>query len=355
MTSTPVTAIDHWISGARVPGTSGRTAPVHDPATGQQTGEVALASAGEIDEALKTAVAAAREWRASSLSKRAAVLFAFRELLHARTDELAAIVTAEHGKVLSDAVGEIARGLENVEFATGVPQLLKGGFSEQVSIGVDVYSIRQPLGVVAGITPFNFPVMVPLWMCANAIACGNAFILKPSEKDPSASLFLAQMWKDAGLPDGVFTVVQGDKEAVDALLTHPDVAAVSFVGSTPIARHVYERGAAAGKRVQALGGAKNHMVVLPDADLDAAADAAVSAGYGSAGERCMAISVVLAVESVADALVAKIAERIPSIKVGPGTEPDAEMGPLITGEHRDRVRGYVAGAADAGATVVVDG
>jgi malonate-semialdehyde dehydrogenase (acetylating)/methylmalonate-semialdehyde dehydrogenase len=355
MTTLAVTAIDHWISGSRVPGASGRTAPVHDPATGRQTGEVPLASAAEVDAAVKTAAAAARDWRTTSLSRRAAVLFAFRELLHTRTDELAAIVTAEHGKVLSDAVGEIARGLENVEFATGVPQLLKGGFSEQAATGVDVYSIRQPLGVVAGVTPFNFPVMVPLWMCANAIACGNAFVLKPSEKDPSAALFLAQLWKEAGLPDGVFTVVHGDKEAVDAILAHEDVAAVSFVGSTPIARYIYETGTAAGKRVQALGGAKNHMLVLPDADVDMAADAAVSAAYGAAGERCMAISVAVAVGDVGDSLVDAIAARLPKLRVGDGMDPDSEMGPLITREHRDKVAGYIASGASSGAAVVVDG
>ena len=283
------------------------------------------------------------------------MLFAFRELLHTRTDELAAIVTAEHGKVLSDAVGEIARGLENVEFATGVPQLLKGGFSEQAASGVDVYSIRQPLGVVAGVTPFNFPVMVPLWMCANAIACGNSFVLKPSEKDPSAALFLAELWKEAGLPDGVFTVVHGDKEAVDALLDHDDVAAVSFVGSTPIARYIYERGTANGKRVQALGGAKNHALVLPDADIDMAADAIVSAAYGAAGERCMALSVAVAVGDVGDDLVSAISTRLPKLTVGPGAAEGTDMGPLITREHRDKVAGYVAAGAEAGATVVVDG
>ncbi|MGN6131321.1 MAG: CoA-acylating methylmalonate-semialdehyde dehydrogenase, partial [Nocardioidaceae bacterium] len=298
---------------------------------------------------------AAQDWRNASLSKRASVLFAFRELLHQHADELAAIVTAEHGKVLADAAGEVARGLENVEFATGVPHLLKGGFSEQASTGVDVYSIRQPLGVVAGITPFNFPVMVPLWMCANAIACGNAFVLKPSEKDPSASLFLAKLWQQAGLPDGVFTVVQGDKEAVDTLLEHPDVAAVSFVGSTPIARSIYRTGTANGKRVQALGGAKNHMVVLPDADVDMAADAAVSAAYGAAGERCMAISVTVAVGDVADPLVDAIAARLPKLTVGNGAEPGTDMGPLITAEHRDRVAGYIAAGEQAGARVVVDG
>ena len=347
--------IGHWIDGRRTPGTSGRTAPVFNPASGEQTGDVALASAGEVGGAVASAVAAARSWRSASLSRRAAVLFAFRELLHAHADELAALVTAEHGKVLADAAGEVARGLENVEFATGVPQLLKGGYSEQAATGVDVYSIRQPLGVVAGITPFNFPAMVPLWMCANAIACGNAFVLKPSEKDPSASLRLAELWQEAGLPDGVFTVLQGDKEAVDALLTHPDIAAVSFVGSTPIARYVYETGTAVGKRVQALGGAKNHMVVLPDADLDLAADAAVSAAYGAAGERCMAVSVTVAVGDVGDRLVEAIASRLPKVRVGAGTDPDSEMGPLISAAHRDRVAGYIDAGASSGASVVVDG
>jgi malonate-semialdehyde dehydrogenase (acetylating)/methylmalonate-semialdehyde dehydrogenase len=283
------------------------------------------------------------------------VLFAFRELLAANADELAKIVTSEHGKVIADAAGEVARGLENVEFACGVPQLTKGGFSEQASTGVDVYSIRQPLGVVAGITPFNFPVMVPLWMAANAIACGNAFVLKPSEKDPSAALFLAELWKQAGLPAGVFTVVQGDKEAVDTLLAHEDIAAVSFVGSTPIARYIYETGTKHGKRVQALGGAKNHMLVLPDADLDLAADAAVSAAYGAAGERCMAISVAVAVGDVGDKLVEAIAARIPKLRVGDGSDPDSEMGPLITAEHRDKVAGYIAAGEQSGAKVVVDG
>ena len=283
------------------------------------------------------------------------MLFAFRELLHANTDELAAIVTAEHGKVLSDAHGEIARALENVEFAAGVPQLLKGGYSEQASSGVDVYSIRQPLGVVAGITPFNFPAMVPLWMAANAIACGNAFVLKPSEKDPSAAVWLAEAWQEAGLPDGVFTVLQGDREAVDGLLTHPEVAAVSFVGSTPIAKHIYETGTAHGKRVQALGGAKNHMVVLPDADIDLAADAAVSAAYGAAGERCMSISVAVAVGDAGDRLVDAVAARLPKLRIGDGAEADTDMGPLITAEHRDRVAGYIAAGAESGAQVVVDG
>jgi malonate-semialdehyde dehydrogenase (acetylating)/methylmalonate-semialdehyde dehydrogenase len=278
-----------------------------------------------------------------------------RELVDANRKEIAAVVSSEHGKVLSDALGEVARGLENIEFACGIPAMLKGGYTEQASTGVDVYSIRQPLGVVAGITPFNFPAMVPMWMFANAIACGNTFVLKPSEKDPSASMLIADLLAQAGLPAGVFNVVHGDKVAVDALLEHPDVAAVSFVGSTPIARYIYESGTKAGKRVQALGGAKNHMLVLPDADLDMAADAAINAGFGSAGERCMAISVVLAMDSVADELVAKIAERIPGIKMGPGDEPGNDMGPLISGEHRDKVAAYVGGAADEGATVVVDG
>ncbi|MBV9486751.1 MAG: CoA-acylating methylmalonate-semialdehyde dehydrogenase [Frankiaceae bacterium] len=350
----PIT-ITHWVDGKAVASESGRTSPVFNPATGEQTGTVGLADLGEVDTAVATAAVAAKEWRRASLSRRAAVLFAFRELLHRRETELAAIVTAEHGKVLADALGEIARGLENVEFATGVPSLMKGGFSEQAATDVDVYSIRQPLGVVAGITPFNFPVMVPLWMCANAIATGNSFILKPSEKDPSASLFLAQLWKDAGLPDGVFNVVQGDKVAVDAILAHPDIAAVSFVGSTPIARYIYETGTANGKRVQALGGAKNHMLVLPDADVDMAADAAVSAAYGAAGERCMAISVAVAVGDVGDRLVDAIAARLPKLKIGNGAEPDVDMGPLITAEHRDRVAGYIGAGAAAGATVVVDG
>ncbi len=347
--------ISHWVDGRATAGGSGRTSPVYNPATGQQTAEVDLAGAAEVGQAIASATTAAKEWRHSSLSRRAAVLFAFRELLHEHTDELAAIVTSEHGKVLSDAAGEIMRGLENVEFATGVPHLLKGGYSEQAGTGVDVYSIRQPLGVVAGITPFNFPVMVPLWMCANAIACGNAFVLKPSEKDPSAALFLAQLWKEAGLPDGVFTVIQGDKEAVDVLLTHPDVAAVSFVGSTPIARYIYETGTAHGKRVQALGGAKNHALVLPDADLDLAADAVVSAAYGAAGERCMALSVAVAVGDVGDRLVDAVAARLPKLRIGDGAHPDTDMGPLITAAHRDRVAGYVDAGTASGATVVVDG
>ena len=347
--------IPHWIEGKRVFGRSGRTSPVYNPATGEQVSDVTLASSEEVELAVASAVQAARQWRQSSLARRSSVLFAFRELLHSHRDDLAALITAEHGKVLSDAHGEIARGLENVEFAAGVPQLLKGGFSEQAATGVDVYSIRQPLGVVAGVTPFNFPVMVPLWMCANAIATGNSFVLKPSEKDPSASLLLAELWQQAGLPDGVFTVLQGDSSAVQALLQHPDVAAISFVGSTPVARHIYQTGTANGKRVQALGGAKNHMLVLPDADVDLAADAAVSAAYGSAGERCMAVSVAVAVGSARKPLVDAIATRIEKLRVGAGTDPDSDLGPLITDEHRRRVAGYIEAGASAGATVVVDG
>jgi malonate-semialdehyde dehydrogenase (acetylating)/methylmalonate-semialdehyde dehydrogenase len=347
--------ISHWIDGKVVLGTSGRSGVVFNPATGEQASAVDLASAAEVSAAIAVAKAAFPAWRATNLSRRAEVMFHMRELISANRKEIASLLSAEHGKVLSDALGEVARGLENVEFACGIPNLMKGGYSEQASSGVDVYSIKQPLGVVAGITPFNFPARVPMWMFANALACGNTFVLKPSEKDPSASMFLAELLKQAGLPDGVFNVVNGDKEAVDTLLRHPDIAAISFVGSTPIAKYIYETGTRNGKRVQALGGAKNHMLVLPDADLDMAADAAVSAAYGSAGERCMAISVVLAVDSVADALIERIKARIPDIKVGPASEAGNEMGPLITGEHRDKVAGYVAGAAEEGATVVVDG
>src|SRR3954451_14230034 len=337
-----VNRINHWIDGAVVAGTSGRTSPVFNPATGLQSGEVELASSAEVATAVASAKAAAQEWRSSSLSRRSAVLFAFRELLHDGADELAKIVTAEHGKVLSDAHGEIARALENVEFACGVPQLLKGGFSEQAATGVDVYSIRQPLGVVAGITPFNFPTMVPLWMAANAIACGNAFVLKPSEKDPSASLWLAQAWKKAGLPDGVFTVVNGDKEAVDALLTHPDVAAVSFVGSTPIARYIYETGTSHGTRVQALGGFKNHAIIMPDADIDMAVGALMGAAYGSAGERCMAISVAVPVgEATANRLIEKLVPKIEPLKVGPPIDRSSYMWPLVTSQHLAKVKGYI--------------
>ncbi|MGA0931968.1 MAG: CoA-acylating methylmalonate-semialdehyde dehydrogenase [Candidatus Nanopelagicales bacterium] len=347
--------IDHWINGQRVAGASGNSGPVFNPATGQQQGMVALASVAEVDQAVATAKEAFASWRSSSLSKRAEVLFKFHQIVVSRRDEIANLVSQEHGKVPSDAAGELARGIENIEFACGIPQMLKGSYSEQVSSGVDVYSLRQPLGVVAGITPFNFPAMVPMWMFANAIATGNTFILKPSEKDPSVSLLIGEMLKEAGLPDGVFNVVNGDKVAVDRILEHPDIQAVSFVGSTPIAKYIYSTGTANGKRVQALGGAKNHMVVLPDADIDMAADAAVSAGFGSAGERCMAISVVVAVGGVGDKLVDAIAARMPKVKVGPGTDPDAEMGPLITAEHRDKVASYLAGAPGEGAQVVVDG
>ena len=347
--------MQHWIDGHLVAGASGRSGPVFDPATGRVARTVDLASAEEVDAAVAAAVVAARGWRTASLSRRSAVLFAFRELLVSHADELAALITAEQGKTLADAAGELARGLENVEFACGVPQLLKGGYSEQAAGGVDVYSIRQPLGVVAGITPFNFPAMVPLWMCANAIACGNAFVLKPSEKDPSASLLLARLWQEAGLPDGVFNVVQGDRAAVERLLDHPDVAAVSFVGSTPIARAIHARATASGKRVQALGGAKNHMVVLPDADIDVAADAAVSAAYGAAGERCMAVSVAVAVGAAADPLVEAIATRLPGLRIGPGSDKESDIGPLVTAEHRDRVAGYIEAGSREGARVVVDG
>ena len=347
--------ISHWIGGGLMPATSGRSGPVFNPATGKQTAEVGFADVADVDEAVAEALDAATAWGDTSLSRRTQVLFAFRELVVARQEELAAIITAEHGKVLSDAAGEVARGLECVEFACGLAHLLKGGYSDSASTGIDVHTVRRPLGVTAGITPFNFPVMVPLWMCPNAIATGNAFVLKPSEKDPSASMLLAELWAEAGLPDGVFSVVHGDKVAVDRILGHPDISAVSFVGSTPIARYVYETGTAAGKRVQALGGAKNHMVVLPDADVDLAADAAVSAAYGSAGERCMAVSVLVPVGDIAEPLVAAIAERTASLVIGDGTDPSSEMGPLITGAHRDKVASYVAGAAHEGATVVVDG
>ena len=325
-----------------------------DPARGVATKRVGLADADLVDRAVRSAAAAFPAWRDTSIARRQAVLFRFRELLAGRKDELARIITAEHGKVLSDAAGEIQRGLEVVELATGFPHLVKGEFSENVSTGIDVYSFKQPLGVVGIVSPFNFPAMVPMWFFPVAIAAGNAVVLKPSEKDPSAAVWMAELWQEAGLPDGIFTVVHGDRAAVDGLLAHPDVASISFVGSTPVARHVYETAARHGKRVQALGGAKNHMLVLPDADLDLAADQAVNAGFGSAGERCMAISVVLAVEPVADELVAKVRERIEGLRVGDGTRgPD--MGPLVTGEHRDRVASYIDVAAADGAKVVVDG
>ncbi|WP_158847074.1 CoA-acylating methylmalonate-semialdehyde dehydrogenase [Saccharothrix deserti] len=347
--------IPHWIDGARTTGVSTRTSDVFNPATGAVASQVTLAEEADVNLAVASAVKAAEAWGESSLSTRSRVLFKFRELVDRHKDELAAIITSEHGKVLSDAAGEVQRGLEVVEFACGIPHLLKGEHSEQVSRGVDAYSVRQPLGVVAGITPFNFPVMVPMWMFPVAIAAGNAFVLKPSERDPSAAVRLAELFQEAGLPDGVLNVLHGDAVAVNALLDHQDVAAVSFVGSTPIARHVYARGTAAGKRVQALGGAKNHMVVLPDADLDVAADAAVSAGYGSAGERCMAISVVVAVGDAGDELVEKIADRTRRLVTLPGTDPEAQMGPLVTGVHRDRVKSYVDAGVGEGAVLVVDG
>jgi malonate-semialdehyde dehydrogenase (acetylating) / methylmalonate-semialdehyde dehydrogenase len=347
--------VNHWIDGARVAGTSGRSGPVYNPATGKVAREVDFASVEEVDAAVATAKSAFAAWRATSISRRTEILFRIRNLVEQHREEIAAHLTREHGKVRTDALGEVARGLENLEFATGIPHLLKGGFSEQVSSGIDVYQIRQPLGVVAGITPFNFPAMVPMWMFANAIACGNTFVLKPSEKDPSASVYLGELLKEAGLPDGVFNVVHGDRVAVDRILEHPDIAAVSFVGSTPVARHIYETGTANGKRVQALGGAKNHMIVLPDADIEMAADAAVSAAYGSAGERCMAISVVVAVGDVADPLVDAIEERLPKITVGPGNEEGSEMGPLITKEHRDKVASYLDSGVSQGATLRADG
>jgi len=342
--------INHWIGGRSVAGTSGRKGPVFNPALGRQSGEVDFATVEEVDAAVQAAKAAFVTWREVSLAKRAEIFFRIRELVHERRDEMARILTSEHGKVLSDATGEVTRGLEVIEFCCGLPTLLKSEFSEQASTGIDVYSIRQPLGVVAGITPFNFPAMVPMWMWAPAIACGNTFVLKPSEKDPSASIWTAELLKEAGVPDGVFNVVHGDKVAVDAVLEHPDIAAVSFVGSTPIARYVYEKATAAGKRCQALGGAKNHMIVLPDADIDMAADAAVSAAYGSAGERCMAVSMLVAVGAVADPLIDAIKERIPKVKVGDGMDPASEMGPLITREHREKVASYL----DEG-KVLVDG
>ncbi|WP_173081658.1 CoA-acylating methylmalonate-semialdehyde dehydrogenase [Phytohabitans rumicis] len=344
--------VKHFIGGAFVDGSGDRRLPVYDPATGETQAEVVAATDEEVRAAVRAALDAQPGWRAASLSRRAEVMFRFRDLVDANRKEIASLLSSEHGKTVADAGGEVARGLENIEFAAGAPHLLKGGYSEQAATGVDVYSIRQPLGVVAGITPFNFPAMVPMWMFCNALVAGNTFVLKPSEKDPSVSLLLADLLRRAGLPDGAFNVVQGDKSAVDALIADPDVRALSFVGSTPVARSIYEAGTRAGKRVQALGGAKNHMVVLPDADVAAAADAAVSAGFGSAGERCMAVSVVVAVGAAGDALVPAIASRLAKIRVGPASDPDAEMGPLITGAHRDRVAAYLA---TEGGQVVVDG
>jgi malonate-semialdehyde dehydrogenase (acetylating)/methylmalonate-semialdehyde dehydrogenase len=352
MSTLPV--VPHWINGAEVPGVSDRTAPVYDPALGEQTKVVPLANATEIEAAISAAKAAFPGWRDTSMAKRQRVIFNFRELLNNRKKELAAIVTAEHGKVLDDAEGEITRGLEVVEYATGFPQILKGEYSENVSTNVDVYSTRQPLGVVGIISPFNFPAMVPLWFFPVAIAAGNTVVLKPSEKDPSAANWLAALWKEAGLPDGVFNVLHGDKEAVDGLLNHEAVKSISFVGSTPIARYIYETAAKNGKQVQALGGAKNHMLVLPDADLDLTADAAVNAGFGSAGERCMAISVVVAVEPVADELIEKIKSRVATLRIGDGRR-GCDMGPLVTKQHRDKVASYIEIAEQDGASVVIDG
>lgn len=353
---TALPTIGHVIAGESDAGTdAGRLAPVYNPATGQQTAELVLAEAQLVDRAVSTAAEAQRAWRSTGLARRSQIMFTLRQILQERRGELAALITAEHGKVLADADGEITRGLENVDFCSGLMHHLKGEYAEQVAGGLDVHQVRQPLGVVACITPFNFPAMVPLWMITTAIAAGNAVILKPSERDPSAAVFLAQAFKDAGVPDGILNVVHGDKAAVDALLDHQGISAVSFVGSTPIAKYIYSRSAEQGKRVQALGGAKNHMVVMPDADLDSAADAAVSAAYGSAGERCMAVSVAVAVGDVADELVEKIRSRAQNLTVGDGTDAGSEMGPLITAEALQRVRGYVAGAAEEGADVVVDG
>src|SRR6195952_328890 len=346
--------VEHWINGKTASGDSKRTAPVFDPARGEIAREVRVGSAADVDTAVQAAKQAFAGWSGASWAKRQQVLFAFREILNARKGEVAAILTSEHGKVTSDALGEVARGLEVVEFACGIAHLAKGEYSENVSTGVDVYSLHQALGVVGIISPFNFPAMVPLWFFPIALAAGNTVVLKPSEKDPSASLWMAAALKEAGLPDGVFNVVNGDKESVDALLEHPDVASISFVGSTPIAKYIYETASRHGKRVQALGGAKNHMLVLPDADLDLVADSAVNAGFGSAGERCMAISVVVAVEPVADELIAKITERMSGLTVGDGTR-GCDMGPLITKEHRDKVRSYIELATADGAKVVVDG
>ena len=347
--------IEHWVGGATTPGSSGRTSPVFDPALGVQQAEVALASTADVDAAVATALSAYAEWSQTSLSRRTKVLFAFRELVNRHLEEIAGLITDEHGKVLTDAMGEVQRGLEVVEFACGIPTLLKGDYSDQVSTDVDTWSFREPLGVVAGITPFNFPAMVPMWMFPVAIACGNTFILKPSERDPSASMRLAELWQEAGLPDGVFNVVHGDKEAVDAILDSPDVAAVSFVGSTPIARYIHERGTATGKRVQALGGAKNHAVVLPDADPEVAADHLAAAAFGSAGERCMAISVAVAVGEAADRVVEAVSDRARAVKVGPGRDSASEMGPVVTREAQQRIEGLIGPGEAQGARLAVDG
>ncbi len=355
MTGTPDTVVEHFIGGERVAGASGRHAEVFNPATGEVARRVALATRAEVDAAVRAAANAFPGWAATTPLTRARIMFRFRDLLEQHTDALAQIITAEHGKVLSDARGEVVRGMEVAEFACGVPDLLKGEFTDQVGRGVDSFSFRQPLGVCAGITPFNFPVMVPLWMAPVALATGNCFILKPSERDPSASLILADLLRQAGLPDGVFNVVHGDKEAVDAILEHPEIAAISFVGSTPVAQYIQQTGIAHGKRVQALGGAKNHMVVMPDADMDKTVDALMGAGYGSAGERCMAVSVAVAVGNVGDRLVERLAPKVQALKVGPGTDRDAEMGPLVTRQHLAKVRGYVDAGVAEGAKLVVDG
>jgi malonate-semialdehyde dehydrogenase (acetylating)/methylmalonate-semialdehyde dehydrogenase len=347
--------VTHWIGGKPATGESTRTGPVWNPATGEQQAEVLLASRTDVDAAVQAAAAAFQSWSQSSLSNRTKILFSFRELVNSRIQDLAEIISDEHGKVVSDARGEVQRGLEVIEFACGIPTLLKGDYSDQVSTGVDLFSFRQPLGVCAGITPFNFPAMVPMWMHPVAIACGNTFVLKPSERDPSASQLVAELWAEAGLPDGVFNVVHGDKEAVDALLDHPDVAAVSFVGSTPIAKYIHERGTANGKRVQALGGAKNHAVVLPDAPIDYASDHLVAAAFGSAGERCMAISATVAVGGAADELVAAVSEKARAVKVGPGREPDSEMGPVVTAAAKERIVGLIGTGAEQGAELAVDG
>ena len=347
--------IDHWVGGEAFQGDSDRSGPVYNPATGATNARVRFASVADVDRAVANAKEASIAWGRSALGKRATILFKFRELVNAHADEIARCIVREHGKVLADARGEVQRGLEVVEFACGIPHLIKGEFSENVSTGVDSYSIRQPLGVVAGITPFNFPIMVPMWMYPIAIAAGNAFVLKPSEKDPSASMMVAELWREAGLPAGVFNVVHGDRVAVERLLEHPDIAAVSFVGSTPIARHVYNTATSNGKRVQALGGAKNHMLVLPDADMALAADSAVNAGFGSAGQRCMAISVVVTVGDAGDKLVEMVRERIRAIHVGDGLDAKNDMGPLVTGQHLSRVRQYVEEGVASGATLVTDG
>ncbi len=346
--------ISHWVNGSMMADKPERTGEIFNPATGVVSGNVAFADAATVDKIVNISEKAFEQWRHASLTKRTQVLFSFRELVNKNKEKIAALITAEHGKVLSDAQGEVTRGLEVVEFACGIPHLLKGGFSEEVSTGVDVYSIRQPLGPVAIISPFNFPAMVPMWFFPIALACGNTVIVKPSEKDPSAIMFIAELLKEAGLPDGVFNVIHGDKVAVDALLNHPKIKSISFVGSTPIAKYVYENGTKSGKRVQALGGAKNHMIVLPDADLELAADAAINAGFGSAGERCMAISAIVAVEPIADKLIEKIKERALKIKTGDGTK-GADMGPLVTKIHRDKVASYIAAGEKEGAKVVVDG